>query len=1424
MEVVPVSLSDASITARNSFLLDSPSCDRHACERKEIVPNYDNKKSTAVGTSDDMQLGQSIESEGSADSSSTARAVRNSFTSKNASIGKEELLEHYRNLMEVDASQCKTETKQPLLSQEQKSRSTSRQTLRQPFSPKRDKPKGSKELNNTGADLREKSHIDRSSKVWKSGLLQIRRASSRSPRKTRDNHRDELPTDSSARKSTNLLQSNHQLSEKVKSEDETNLLKIESKNIEHMKSVPRQQVVRNFRKFNESNASAPLVKPRSFSLAKNKGESVQLNQSEETSSKENGTKKCYVRLTPHSLSGVTTEKVRWKSSASNLLVHGLVAHTQDDGSIESLASIALSQPLTPIVETTKTSSYGLTWSNTTADSTKGRIYFSVPLGSDTNVPDQEIVVGIKRGQEMIQLGYAYVPMFSREVSGLGVEIEIVPFDSKKRGMFSKRSDIFENDDKVYRLCSGAILRATLDIKYGPKCQFSIPVKKQLSVETEPSNVLVQSKSDTEKAEQISSDYRCAQSPHKTRTTEDTNPVEETTHPKDSPPEENLSKEKREDTPSLPKDSPPEENLSKEKREDTPSLDITRILSGIVSWRSEQGDEEIMHARMTPAASGLMSPEQKDWYSPTYKSKTSEHTDFKATAPNDTQGTKGDANLEKSVLDSQEFKNEKKVFHEIIPAEPPIKPTHSDYSNVHAEFETPHTNEDSLSLSTMADTKSADYISLNSGLDDARFLAQIVGMCAGGPTPSLRRQITNSVGPSHRLVPSQTSKHLYQDQDPASFINTNRQSFKVTNNADSVSTETKNASDIEPTNMTGSGLVRAAGTFDNSAISALTDNAEQNIHDEVSSVVESHVHDSFSGEVDPPVQQPFDSDLVKFAIELERARTRQTSNKVKQADDLLNQSRLQFFETSGTGLSKTNTCRQWNQTTGVKSDSVDNTGEDMPFDCRVDDNDVDETLPHTHSEDEQKLFRMLSGFSKESQHENQLLYPSRQLKEKPRPEDNMGSMGRPIWSRHPILKQEETTDSTSILTGAQFPDLPSLRGTDSGIVETQSMQNLGPSFDSNHQTTDCLGGTVESVFASLFGRTEMKAISNGESKDQVNDEDDPDDCAFQEVPSPSYNNHGETFSQDEESFTRTISECHNSQGSENYDKLVSPQLDRQDSEMSDIVLQDPPQARHTKQRQKADECPTGQYHSSSDMSPPPEEGFETLLYNIDEFGSKKSSSKKKKVRKDSKRRKIKRFTQQRNKSKSRAPLANKRLERLRPEENFGLRTVDGFNSPRIQSTADDTLVTNNNVSKVRRHVTWERPPFLETTPRSEDLSALSFEFSENGTTRRITDILESLSTSPNHHEESDNSCSSQEDDPRQRSNGKNLLFASWSRGDDEDDKEEYENIRENVIDDNDKHIRQTVKDEEYEKATQRLLQLSRKLGMTPEALLNQLDTP
>lgn len=191
-------------------------------------------------------------------------------------------------------------------------------------------------------------------------------------------------------------------------------------------------------------------------------------------SKEPHQQMCFVRLTPQYLAGVTTERLRWKNSKGSeyTLVHGFVGHFRKDGSPESPASIALSQAITPKFESGKASTYCLIWNDLNpADKSRGRVYFSIPVNSletdesPVRAADQEIVVGIKRGNEMMHLGYAKIPVpLDHDVSNLEVEIEITPFNNRRRGIFSKRSMAFENDDKVYGLHKVVILRATLDVK------------------------------------------------------------------------------------------------------------------------------------------------------------------------------------------------------------------------------------------------------------------------------------------------------------------------------------------------------------------------------------------------------------------------------------------------------------------------------------------------------------------------------------------------------------------------------------------------------------------------------------------------------------------------------------------------------------------------------------------------------------------------------------------------------------------------------------------------------------------------------------------------------------------------------------------------------------------------------------------------
>jgi hypothetical protein len=221
-------------------------------------------------------------------------------------------------------------------------------------------------------------------------------------------------------------------------------------------------------------------------------------------SKEPHQQMCFVRLTPQYLAGVTTERLRRKNSKGSeyTLVHGFVGHFRKDGSPESPASIALSQAITPKFESGKASTYCLIWNDLNpADKSRGRVYFSIPMnsletdGSPVKAADQEIVVGIKRGNEMMHLGYAKIPVpLDHDVSNLEVEIEITPFNNRRRGIFSKRSMAFENDDKVYGLHKVVILRATLDVKNVMDSQpQQIPEESLKTDHTEEGRSEVQSK-------------------------------------------------------------------------------------------------------------------------------------------------------------------------------------------------------------------------------------------------------------------------------------------------------------------------------------------------------------------------------------------------------------------------------------------------------------------------------------------------------------------------------------------------------------------------------------------------------------------------------------------------------------------------------------------------------------------------------------------------------------------------------------------------------------------------------------------------------------------------------------------------------------------------------------------------------------------
>eukprot|EP00977_Amphora_coffeiformis_P010321 scaffold2411_cov156-Amphora_coffeaeformis.AAC.1 len=296
---------------------------------------------------------------------------------------------------------------------------------------------------------------------------------------------------------------------------------------------------------------------------------------------------CYVRLTPLYLSGVTTEKRRWKNlkGTENMLVHGVVAHVQENGEIESPASLALSQPITPKVDSGKSSSYCLVWSNLNAsDSTRGRIYISMPFHEDgmpgdpsRAAPDQEIVIGIKRGQEMIQLGYAHIPIFNKSVSGLDVEIEIVPFENtKKKGIFSKRRDGFENDDKVYSLENVAILRATLDIKRSPRISLTSGGHGNTAVDTIGGNAVMKEGTDVAKEEQVetkdlprdSSVAACMDRDDDSRNTKDASPeiirVPST----------------------LPGSKPKKDHHSPASPSAWDDLGMTQMLSGMMTWNNE----------------------------------------------------------------------------------------------------------------------------------------------------------------------------------------------------------------------------------------------------------------------------------------------------------------------------------------------------------------------------------------------------------------------------------------------------------------------------------------------------------------------------------------------------------------------------------------------------------------------------------------------------------------------------------------------------------------------------------------------------------------------------------------------------------------------------------------------------------------------
>ena len=1163
------------------------------------------------------------------------------------------------------------------------------------------------------------------------------------------------------------------------------------------KNAHRQRVIQDLRDFKksvqerlaaqEALRSAKQQSTNKYSLdleravhgvsSKRKVESEQRTSSisKDSSSGGNAKQILYLRLTPHYLSGVTTERVRWKSSHTNMLVHGLVAHVQEDGSIESPASFALSQPITPILDSARTSSYCLVWSNpTVSNGTRGRVYMSVPVEKETSegakvAPDQEIIVGIKRGQEMIQLGYAYVPVFNRSVSGLDVEIEIVPFDNKKKGIFSKRNNTFENDDKVYGLGPVAILRATLDIKRGQKCNLS-----ETNDQTGPEDHTESLHQDEERimSDALSQEESDAEGKS---ATEETSSAGEST-------DDTRQVEQTDETPYL-----------------WTNLGVSQMFSGIMSWRSDDGDEESTLSATSPTRSDIKNIESRDWYTPKAKMNVTK-TEFDSQANTEKDGES--STLSKGATEVQRVPSKKVVFVEAskddaiqgdkidsnsnsasktieerskIPSELSAKSrdvsnlkTHSKIMDMSLEIpqNSAAMNDDDLTIPTLTKNVSADHISLNSGLGDVGTLVQYIGMCTGGPAPVYS-------GPS-RLMPSRGRSDgmtgSVKTESPSMWLL--KQGLKSKHLHDENSEELSNSrtalasnNDVVSSGLLGSDNLKRASSH--SAVSSVAEFLdERSSKDQVTVQSGRFASDRDSKEYgdvlddnqrrnvnSEPHNDDLDIDLVKLAMELEAVRNRAhnveeekwsrlndelqkkstesgENIKNKSTGKLERQSDAASIQSRMDQTTSSTTCGEIKESVETESEAVESKNKYSSHNHTDASSDASK-LPHKYSGGEQEPLLLLTSFTNDSSKHSHnrehtiLLHPSRRLTQtsnrtraRPRPEDILGSRKKIPGALPQLVSMagDETVDSiiTDLEDQSLVPDLQD-PDTDDLIAERGSYESA--LVNKHGWDLDCLGYTVDSVFASMFGKQDRKALCDSKDNREVHHHLDDDDDAFQEYK--------------RETKTRRS----------HIDRHVSP----------------------------------------STKSLPFEEGFEMILHGQGDSDSKSSSST----------RKGKRRFLRRGKQKTRAPLGNKRLERLRSEENFGLGPPpmsDSLALSRIRTPNAGNL-SNDPLGRLRTRQRKQRLS-LDTIKQTigEDSSANSHECSESdhSKTNRRNQSREKKYTSAR---------------LRHIAQKSQTNFAC-NKGDNQSE---------------------DTGSGDYESATKKLMQLSRKLGVPPEKLLQQIES-